>query len=234
MERCCPTNGYVCGLRYPPISGARQPVAGQAAYGAYPWQGVVLAPGDVFQAAGALIDHLHVITAAHRVNEFLTNGRQLKVRLGEWDASTSVEPVPPQEYNVARIFVHPSYTASNLRNNIAILRLVNPVSLGTVPTITTACIPSTLVNANIRCYVSGWGRNDFSASGQYQPVQKEVDVPLVDQNTCQNQLRATRLGANFLLDFPSFVCAGGEAGKGKEFNQIKISMNFISSFLQML
>lgn len=40
-------------------------------FGAYPWQTVILAPGDVYQGSGALIDHLHVITAAHRVNEFM-------------------------------------------------------------------------------------------------------------------------------------------------------------------
>lgn len=44
---------------------------------------------------------------------------------------------------------------------------------------------------------------------------KEVDIPLVDQNTCQNQLRTTRLGSNFALDTVSFMCAGGEAGKGE-------------------
>lgn len=65
----------------------------------------------------------------------------------------------------------------------------------------------------IRCWVAGWGRNDFTPNSAYQAVQKEVDVPLVDQNTCQSQLRATRLGQNFQLDFNSFVCAGGEAGK---------------------
>jgi hypothetical protein len=42
---------------------------------------------------------------------------------------------------------------------------------------------------------------------------KEVDVPLIDQTTCQNQLRATRLGQNFQMDFTSFLCAGGESGK---------------------
>lgn len=98
--------------------------------------------------------------------------------LGEWDASTSVEPIPPQEYNVARIFVNPSFTASNLRNNIAVLRLASPVTLGTVservscliyllliiekklqtPTVTTACLPSSLISANIRCWVAGWGK----------------------------------------------------------------------------
>lgn len=44
---------------------------------------------------------------------------------------------------------------------------------------------------------------------------KEVDVPLIDQSSCQNQLKATRLGLNFVLDSTSFVCAGGEEGKGE-------------------
>lgn len=61
----------------------------------------------------------------------------------------------------------------------------------------------------------GWGKSDFTNTGAYQAIQKEVDVPLIDQNTCQTQLRATRLGANFVLDFTSFVCAGGETGKGE-------------------
>lgn len=141
-----------------------------------------------------------------------TNGRTLKIRMGEWDASSSTEPIAAQEFNVARIFIHPQFTAANLRNDIAILRLASTVPLGQVPTITTACIPSTVVSS-IRCWVAGWGRNDFTNNGAYQAIQKEVDVPLIDQNTCQNQLRATRLGQNFQLDFNSFVCAGGEAGK---------------------
>jgi hypothetical protein len=41
------------------------------AFGAYPWQGVILAPGDIYQGSGALIDNLHVLTAAHRVNDFV-------------------------------------------------------------------------------------------------------------------------------------------------------------------
>ena len=132
--------------------------------------------------------------------------------MGEWDASSSTEPIPAQEFQVVRIFIHPQYTASNLRNDVAILRLQTPVQLGQVPTITTACLPSTVLT-NIRCWVAGWGRNDFSNTGAFQAIEKEVDVPLVDQATCQNQLRATRLGQNFQLDFNSFVCAGGEAGK---------------------
>lgn len=84
--------------------------------------------------------------------------------------------------------------------------------MGQTPTITTACLTSQVVTGS-RCFVSGWGRNAFGPSGQYQTIQTQTDVPLVDANTCQNQLRSTRLGPNFVLDTTSFICAGGEAGK---------------------
>lgn len=74
--------------------------------------------------------------------------------MGEWDAATSTEPLAAVEFIVSRIFVHPQFTATNLRNNIAILRLSTSVQLGQVPTITTACLPSTLVTG-IRCWVAG-------------------------------------------------------------------------------
>lgn len=89
LERCCPTAGFSCGIRYPSMAGSRAPLAGQSAYGAYPWQAVILAPGDVYQGSGALLDHLHVLTAAHKVNDFVTNGRPLKIRVGEWDGENN-------------------------------------------------------------------------------------------------------------------------------------------------
>lgn len=41
---------------------------------------------------------------------------------------------------------------------------------------------------------------------------KEVGLPLVGHDQCQNALRRTRLGGRFRLH-SSFVCAGGSAGK---------------------
>lgn len=64
---------------------------------------------------------------------------------------------------------------------------------------------------NFRCWVSGWGKNDFN--GVYQTIQKEVDVPVLDTARCQSALSATRLGSSFVFDGTSFICAGGEPGK---------------------
>lgn len=40
-----------------------------------------------------------------------------------------------------------------------------------------------------------------------------MDVPIVDQKTCEDSLKKTRLGQYFSLDKNSFLCAGGEPGK---------------------
>ncbi|XP_049535764.1 phenoloxidase-activating factor 2-like isoform X1 [Anopheles darlingi] len=211
LERCCLAGSYPCGLQYPPVANAPAVAANQASYGEYPWQVVLLGPGDVYVGSGALINANHVLTAAHKISDYTSGTRALKVRLGEWDAASTTEPFPVQEFTVTRYFVHPSFSSANLRNDIALLRLSGTVTLGTVPTITTACLPVTSFDGS-RCWVSGWGKNDF-VSGAFQSIPKEVDVPVVATASCQTALRTTRLGPNFVLDPTSFLCAGGELGK---------------------
>lgn len=135
--------------------------------------------------------------------------------MGEWNVAVgAVEPYPYQEYYVSRIFTHPQYSSSSLANSIAILRLSPVVPLGQYPTISTGCLPSTFISG-LRCWIAGWGSASF-VSGSYASIQTHVDVPIIDQATCQTLLRSTRLGANFVLDPISFLCAGGESGKGKD------------------
>merc|ERR1712152_85689 len=79
--------------------------------------------------------------------------------------------------------------------------------------IDTACLPEPGDSFNgATCFATGWGKDKFGAAGQYQLVMKEIDLPLVDHDTCEDKLRQTRLGKKFKLDL-SFVCAGGVDGK---------------------
>lgn len=135
-----------------------------------------------------------------------------KVRVGEWDASGTAEPIPAQDVTVSNVFLHPNFNKDNLQNDVAILKLATPVSLTAKSTVGTVCLP-TVSFVGQRCYVAGWGKNDFGPTGAYQAIQREVDVPLVTNVACQTSLRATRLGASFVLDSSSFICAGGEPGK---------------------
>lgn len=50
----------------------------------------------------------------------------LKVRLGEYDVSTTAEPLPHQEFNISDIRVHPNFNNATLVNDIALLQLQRP------------------------------------------------------------------------------------------------------------
>lgn len=67
LIRCCQVGPYRCGIRYPPPPNSPTAAAGQAAFGAYPWQVAILTTAEVYLGSGALINSRHVLTAAHKI-----------------------------------------------------------------------------------------------------------------------------------------------------------------------
>lgn len=67
LVACCQAGSYQCGRRFPPPPGSATAGAGQASFGAYPWQAALLTTADVYLGGGALITAQHVLTAAHKV-----------------------------------------------------------------------------------------------------------------------------------------------------------------------
>ncbi|XP_075972455.1 inactive CLIP domain-containing serine protease A3-like isoform X2 [Anticarsia gemmatalis] len=225
QEYCCGNTTVVppiaCGKTQTVPATAIAPAYGQASFGEFPWQALILTKQNDYIAGGVLIDALNVITVTHRLLPYIVSGTapNVKVRMGEWDAAGTYEPVPYQEYTITKVFSHPSYNANTLQNDIMVLRLASAVqftpAMGAAVTINRACLPPTATTAYTgqRCMVSGWGKNMFGQQGQYQQILKKVDVPIVAPATCQTQLQTARLGATYMLDTTSFICAGGEANK---------------------
>ncbi|XP_055389269.1 phenoloxidase-activating factor 2-like [Condylostylus longicornis] len=208
LARCCLNSPYQCGVRYPPPPGSAPSGPGQAAFGAYPWQAAILTLGEIYLGSGALVSSKYVLTVAHKVNNVPI--ASIKVRLGEWNASGITEPIPAQDFQITRLYIHPEFNSNNLYNDVALIRLASEVQLGPVPTIASICLSPNSFSGQ-KCYVAGWGKDDFN--GLYQAIQKEVDVTVISTDTCQEKLRKTRLGPNFVLNGTTFVCAGGENGK---------------------
>jgi hypothetical protein len=50
----------------------------------------------------------------------------LKVRLGEYDVSTTAEPLRHEEINITEILIHPDFNNSTLLNDLALLKLEKP------------------------------------------------------------------------------------------------------------
>ncbi|EZA61689.1 hypothetical protein DMN91_003623 [Ooceraea biroi] len=189
-------------------------VDGDSEFGEYPWQVAILKKDpteSVYVCGGTLISSRHIITAAHCVKTHA--GRDLRARLGEWDVNHDVEFYPYIERDIVSVFVHPEFYAGTLANDIAILKLDHDVDFGKNPHISPACLPDKHDDfTGARCWTTGWGKDAFGDYGKYQNILKEVDVPIVSNHVCEQQMRRTRLGPSFNLH-PGFVCAGGEEGK---------------------
>jgi hypothetical protein len=191
---------------------------GEAQFGEWPHMCAVLRVDtvsgqevDLYQCGGSLVAPGVILTAAHCVERYKDQAASLKVRCGEWNTQNETEPMPHQDRDVELVKVHPEYFGGALFNDVALVFTKQEFVLS--QHIDTVCLPQPGESFETEsCFATGWGKDKFGSSGEYQVVLKEVDIPVVEKDYCQESLRNTRLGKRFKLD-DSFLCAGGEAGK---------------------
>ncbi|KAB7498852.1 Serine proteinase stubble, partial [Armadillidium nasatum] len=187
---------------------------GVTQFGEFPWQGAILREKDyesLFVCGATLVSQQHVLTAAHCVVD--EPYQSLIVRLGDWDVNGQTEFYKHIELPVANVVIHPKFYAGNLENDIAVLTLRGYIDFLANPHISPVCLPNPYTDfTNQQCYVSGWGKDAFGYSGEFQQILKKVDVPIVDRQSCQYALQEARLGRDYYLP-EGFICAGGEEGK---------------------
>ncbi|XP_011296220.1 phenoloxidase-activating factor 2 [Musca domestica] len=195
------------------IQGARD---NEAEFGEFPWMVAILRAmdyvGDIiyqYACGGSLIAKNVILTAAHCVINREAN--ELIVRAGEWDTKTTNEILPHVDRRVREIIRHERFHKGAVYNDVALLILSEDFQWQ--ENIRPICLPeSSMKFDHSRCYATGWGKDKFSNAGEYQTILKKVDVPIVPHDTCEANLRQTRLGLHFSLH-ESFICAGGEKGK---------------------
>jgi len=109
--------------------------------------------------------------------------------------------------------IHPGFVKKNLINDVAVIIMQEEFCLD--QHIGTVCLPNQNDYSNINwegCVATGWGKDLWGATGQYQVIMKQIEMDMVDHPTCEAKLRTTRLGEFFQLD-KSFNCAGGIGGE---------------------
>lgn len=202
-------DGNACGRRYV----TNVPIAdGQSVNGAYPWQ-VFIRNQTGYTGSGVLLDANHVLTAAHKVNLNQGTPGNLEVYVGVYNPT---DLTSAQRRTVTAMRIHPSFSATTLRNDIAVLRLNTPISLGYQINVGTACLPSASASyVGRRCTVSGWGQTAFNVADAPTSPQRQVTVPIVSYATCRASMAQSNvLGSNvdIYLD-TNELCAGGEANR---------------------
>ncbi|MBD0692198.1 serine protease [Streptomyces sp. CBMA123] len=157
---------------------------------------------------GALVTPTKVVTAAHCFYDE-SKGRVdrpgLKVVVGRDDMRGSAG----REVAVQRVWIHPDYNFAANMNDVAVLTLAD--SQGSRPVVELVGQgESGPYAAGTGAQVYGWG--DTSGRGDYSPVLREVDVPIVSDQTCAHAYPG---GQDGKFDARGMVCAGEEKG-GKD------------------
>lgn len=104
---------------------------------------------------------------------------QIRIRVGEYDFSSTVEPYPHVERGVARKVVHPNYNFFTYEYDLALVRLDAPLEFA--PNVMPICLPgSDDLLIGEPATVTGWGR--LSEGGTLPSVLQEVSRGLIDRN----------------------------------------------------
>ncbi|XP_063371496.1 transmembrane protease serine 9-like [Cydia amplana] len=153
--------------------GARVIGGGPAAPGEFPWLGALRKDGKFICGATVVaVDHL--LTASHCVQG--VEASRLNVLVGEYDVNESQS----EGFRVAHVLQHPDFNGYTYDNDIAVLRLAEPLP---DHLFRPACLPEDgdhLIGAD--AVVSGWGSTE--EKGPTSNIPMKVEVKIWEQEEC--------------------------------------------------
>jgi hypothetical protein len=198
----CSQNAVPDGALEPEIVGGTE-----ATPGAYPWMTRLLRNGSTI-CGGSLLHQSWVLTAAHCVDGSVT-AASLSVVLG--DHQRSVSEGTEQTRTIAQIIIHPSFNATTMNNDLALLRLSTPVTLNArVGIVRIASLPAT----GTMLRTIGWGHTS-EGGGVLADRLRQVDVPLVSGAGCDEAYPGQITDSMFCAGFPEGLrdaCQGDSGG----------------------
>jgi secreted trypsin-like serine protease len=134
----------------------------------WPWQIMLRGAGSM--CGGALIDERHVLTAAHCIKTPIELS-SYKVYIGAHEINKPM--YMEQELTVSKIWVHEQYSASTVANDVAVIRLTNPIKIS--DKVNVICLPGPEAKSvNDTVWVSGWGRT--AHLGETSPILKQTQM----------------------------------------------------------
>ncbi|XP_067320439.1 complement C1s subcomponent [Anolis sagrei] len=194
----------VCGVPHTPIEETGRIFGGVfAKSGNFPWHVYFYSP----QGGGALISDRWIVTAAQLLDANPNPTIYAGLFLVGPSALREASPL-----DVDHVFIHPNWTTAtepwtNFDNDIALLRLKKPVTLG--PTISPVCLPGTSSDYDPQIgtlgFVTGWGRTERQRKSMKL---KAAKVPVQEMEVCRRVKPDSPADMLTYVFTDNMICAG--------------------------
>ncbi|XP_063286938.1 uncharacterized protein LOC134572067 [Pelobates fuscus] len=173
--------------------------------GEWPWQISIQYNGS-HKCGGSLFSSQWILSAANCFKDN-NNSSQYTVALGTLQNDGS----NPQTIflQVEDIIMHPQYSTTGSKGDIALVKLSSPVNY--TDYVTPICLPSESVTfpCGLDCWVTGWGSPSSDGSVQAANVLQEKKVPLIDHERCNQMYHtASSNNSNTTIVQEEKICAG--------------------------
>jgi len=190
-EVCVPDIGCYCGEAKRNQNG-RIAAGTETEVNEYPWLALVRTQRrdnsgrlSTYICGGSVISDQWVLTAAHCVvDDRKGDVVRVSVELGQHHRNTDaiIEVLIP----LAQVIIHPDYRSPRgSSNDLALLKLDDPVDFNNVPDVRPVCLPSDRDErfTGLRVTVAGWGRTAPNEGSSNVPLETEVNV--ISDSTCK-------------------------------------------------
>ncbi|XP_042229941.1 trypsin-like, partial [Homarus americanus] len=202
IKKLCDVVGTECGQ----VNRQTRIVGGQPTeIHEYPWQvALVSSSGSTPFCGASIISNQWILTAAHCAAVMTTSNM---VVIGEHKYTSTSETSATERLSIAQIIVHPSYNRNTYDNDIALLKLTNPITFTSDNKIAPVCFPTSgELYSNVDATVTGWGT--LTSGGSQPNTLYEVTVPTMTNDKCKTKYSSSGITSNM-------ICAGTDAG-GKD------------------
>lgn len=178
---------------------------------------VVITTGESL-CTGTMITSRFVLTAAHCVRDSFMQilpPESISLSNARVYAGTRLPKRQRDGVKIAQIYYHEDYDYSRLKNDIALIKLVDPLDSAAYQTVYIATPEDEenygLTNPGTMGLASGWGITNPSSENPAEILQ-EVELPILDMSICKNPKTGIPVIPSSKVDSkldPSFqLCAG--------------------------